>query len=113
MVRGVSLNWPLTLEQRQRVPDGGGGFAETWVVLGQMWGEVHSRGVRATEVEAGALSRIRYRIVVRGAADGSVMRPKTGQRFRNGAKAYAIDSVSEMDASAVYLECWAREEVLA
>ena len=109
----IHLHWPLELEERQRSADGAGGFVETWVQLGTLWGDVQARGVSATEVSAGAMTRVRYRVIVRGAPEGDPKRPKTGQRFRNGAKAYTIDSVSENDPSGMYLVCWAREEVLA
>lgn len=112
MARPVLLNWRLFLEERQRVSDGAGGFSETWVQLGQLWGEIQTRSVQATEVSAGGTSLERHRILVRGAAEGDPRRPLTGQRFRNGSKAYTIDSVSENDASGMYLLCWTREEVL-
>ena len=112
MTRPVLLNWLLILEERQRVSDGVGGFLETWVQLGQLWGEIQTRSVQATEVSAGTTSLERHRILVRGAAEGDPRRPAAGQRFRNGSKAYSIDSVSENDASASYLLCWTREEVL-
>jgi head-tail adaptor len=113
MARPIRLSWPLVLEERQRVADGAGGYTETWVEVGMLWGDMQSRGVSATEATAGAISRIRYRIIVRGAPEGSQMRPQIGQRFRNGGRAFAIDSVSESDPSGIHLECWAREEVLA
>ena len=113
MGQQISLNWPLTLEERQRVADGSGGFSETWVELGMLWGDVRARGASATEVTAGATSLVRYRIFVRGAPEGNAKRPEVGQRFRNGSKAYTIDSVSENDPQGTYLMCVAREEVLA
>ena len=112
-MRQVNLNWRLTLEERQRVADGAGGFSDTWVVLGQLWGDVQSRTGLASEVAGGTTSRVRHRIVVRGAAEGAPERPKTGQRFRNGSRIYIIDSVSELDATGIYLVCWTREEVLS
>ncbi len=108
-----SLNWALVLEERQRVADGAGGFNETWVTLGTVWGEVQARGARVTEVSAGATSLARYRIYVRGAPKDDLKRPKVGQRFRYGDSAYTIDSVSESDSSAMYLMCLVREEVLS
>jgi head-tail adaptor len=111
--KSISLNWPLRLEERQRTADGAGGFSETWVELGLLWGEVQARSASATEVTAGSTSLVRYRIYVRGAAEGDPKRPKVGQRFWNGAKVYVIDSVSENDPHGSYLTCWAREEVLA
>lgn len=113
MGQEINLNWRLVLQERQRVADGAGGYAETWVDLGTLWGDVQARGVSATEVSAGSTSLVRYRIMVRGASEGDPQRPQVGQRFRNGAKVYTIDSVSENDPNGMYLLCWAREEVLA
>ncbi len=109
----IKLNWVLRLEEKQRVPDGAGGFTETWVGLGKLWAQVASRGVSATEVTAGSTSLARYRIFVRGASVGDPQRPQVGQRFRGVNRYYAIDSVSESDPSGAYLICMAREEVLA
>lgn len=112
MARTVRLNWPLTLEERQRVPNSSGGYTETWTLVGEMWGDVQTRGVSAGDVAAGELSRVRYRIIVRGAAMGDPARPKVGQRFRSGNRAFEIDAVTEMDASGIFLIAWAREEIL-
>lgn len=113
MGRQISLNWPLTLEERQRTADGSGGFTETWVELGMLWADVRARGARSTEVTAGATTLVRYQIFVRGAHEGDPKRPQVGQRFRNGSKAYTIESVSENDPRGAYLLCVAQEEVLA
>lgn len=113
MSGSISLNWPLQLEEQQRVPDGAGGYSETWVGLGQIWGDIRTRGVAGGAAAAGELNRVRYRIFVRGAAEGAPMRPKVGQRLRSGTRAFEIDAVTEMDATGVYLVVWAREEVLA
>ena len=113
MKHAPSLNWALVLEERQRVADGAGGFSETCVALGTLWGEVQARGASVTEVSAGATSLARYRIYVRGAALDDPKRPRVGQRFRYDDRAYTIDSVSESDPSAMYLMCLAREEVLS
>ena len=113
MGQQISLNWSLTLEERQRTADGAGGFTETWIELGQLWGDVRARGASATEVTAGTTTLARYQIFVRGVAEGNPKRPKVGQRLRNGSKAYTIDSVSENDPRGMYLLCIAREEVLA
>lgn len=113
MGQDVSLKWQLALEDRQRIPDGSGGYSESWVPLGTVWAHVQARGVSATEVSAGSTTLVRYKITVRGAPEGSPKRIKTGQRFRNGSKVYTVDSVSESDATGLYLVCSARKEVLA
>ena len=107
------LKSKLTLQERQRTPDGSGGFSETWVGLGELWGEVQARGVSDGGVSGGDSSRIRYRVTVRAAPDGDPRRPKVGQRLLRGSRAFAIDGVSERDADGLWLVLWTREEILA
>jgi head-tail adaptor len=38
----VVLNRRLVLEAASRLPDGAGGYAETWVVLGELWADIRS-----------------------------------------------------------------------
>ena len=52
-----------------------------------------------------------YRIVVRAAPMGSDARPRPDQRFREGARVFAIRAVAEEDAAGRYLVCFADEEV--
>lgn len=111
--RAIPLNWLLTLEERQRLPDAAGGFDDSWIALGQLWGDVRARSVSGGGVEGGISSRVRYRITLRAAPEGSAMRPRIGQRLRHGTRAFAIEGVSERDAKGIYLLVWAREEVLA
>lgn len=112
MKRKIELNRRLTLERRQRVSDGSGGFVRDWVALGEVWANVQMRSVRVTEVSAGTTALERHRIVVRGAAQGDPQRPVPGQRFVEGSRIYAIESVAEHDSAGMYLLCWTREEVL-
>ncbi|RVT85453.1 head-tail adaptor protein [Rhodobacteraceae bacterium CCMM004] len=105
------LTRPLVLEAPQRVPDGAGGYAETWAALGTLWAEVKPAS-GGSAAEAGAeLGRLRLRITVRAAPLGAPSRPMAGQRFRDGARAYAIRAVHEADPGARYLRIWAEEEV--
>lgn len=100
----------LTLESAARVGDGAGGWVETWGALGTLWAEVlPGRGREATG-EAGALSRVPWRITVRAAVPGSVARPVAGQRFREGERVFRILSVAEADAGGRYLACETDEE---
>jgi len=103
------LSRKLVLEERVNTPDGKGGFAVGWQALGTLWAFVDARSGRETVVGARDVSRMRLRIVVRGAPDGSPRRPKPDQRLREGARIYAILAVSEQDANGRWLECWAEE----
>ncbi|CUH62997.1 Bacteriophage head-tail adaptor [Thalassovita gelatinovora] len=99
----------LALETADRVADGAGGFAESWTVLGQLWAEVTLRSGR----ESGGLSKSRFRIVVRATPQGSTMRPRPDQRFRDGDRVFRIEAVSERDPEGRYLTCFATEEVVS
>jgi len=105
------LNRLLALEEAQRTPDGAGGFTEVWTELGQLWGEITSRSGRERSEAEVPLSTVGVRIVVRGAPVGAPSRPKPEQRFREGARLFVIQAVSEADPEAHYLTCFAVEEV--
>ena len=107
------LNRLLKLEDRQRVPDGAGGFSELWTELGEVWAEVSVRTGRGTEYGQLPTARTAYRIVVRGAPVGVPSRPVAGQRFREGTRLYQIEAVAERDPEGRYLICFATEEVAA
>lgn len=107
------LNRRLTLEAPQRVPDGAGGYAESWLALGDLWADVRARSGRE-RAEAGVpVSAVSYRITVRGAPVGSRARPAPEQRFRDGTRVYVIRAVTEHDPVGRHLICFADEEVAA
>lgn len=105
------LNRALTLEAPQRVSDGAGGFTVSWTPLGTLWAEVTARTGRETVQGGAAVSRMAFRIVVRGAPQGSPERPAPEQRFRDGGRLFTIQAVSECDAQGRYLTCFAEEEL--
>ena len=101
----------MVLETSQRSPDGAGGFAETWQPLGELWVELTPMPGREIAAGGAALSQNTQRIVLRGAPEGSAMRPRPGQRLREGARIFSILAVSERDPAGRYLSCFTREEV--
>lgn len=109
---GVRLSRALVLEAPVTVPDGAGGFAQSWVALGTLWAEVLPGAGRESGGEV-AVAQVAYRITVRAAPVGSDARPKPEQRFRDGARLFTILAVAERDAEGRYLTCFAREEVAA
>lgn len=111
-MHGVVLNRRLILEEAQSLPDGAGGFVQTWVALGALWVRISPGSGRETAENGATLSSVPYRIVVRAAPVGSPSRPRPDQRFRRGTQAYKILAVSE-DAEGRYLTCFAQEEVAA
>jgi len=108
----VKLNRKLVLEQADRVPDGAGGYQETWSALGTHWADISARTGRERTGEAVGLSVMRYRIVVRAAPHGAPSRPLPGQRLRDGTRVVSISAVSESDDGGRYLTCFAEEEVV-
>lgn len=96
-----------------QVPDGAGGYTENWGILGVLWANVDARHGRVRNGGAVQTSVVRYRILVRSAPTGSDRRPKADQRFRDGSDVYVIDAVAPHDEAGLYLECWARSEVVA
>ncbi|MFC3614963.1 head-tail adaptor protein [Lutimaribacter marinistellae] len=112
-MRQPHLNRALVLEEPGRVPDGAGGYVESWQAVGTLWAEVTARTGRERDVGGVQVSRTGYRIVVRGAPVGSTMRPAPEQRFRDGARVWVIRAVAESDGRGSYLTCFADEEVAA
>lgn len=110
---GVHLNRKLVLETPERVADGAGGFAESWVALGELWAEIRARTGREKAGGAVALSTVGYRITLRAVPVGHSTRPRPDQRLREGSRIFRILAVTERDAAARYLVCYADEEVAA
>ena len=105
------LNRKLVLEAPDRVPDGAGGFVVSWIALGEVWAEVKPGTGREKALEFMTVSTIPFRITLRAAPDGAPSRPKPEQRFRAGSRVFRILAVTEADAGARYLTCFAQEEV--
>ena len=106
------LNRLLVLETRERVADGGGGYAESWTELGRHWAEVTARTGRERGEAGLPLSAVSYRITVRAAPHGTSARPVAHQRFREGVRVFLIQAVAERGADGRYLTCFADEEVV-
>ena len=105
------LSQQLILEAPEHVSDGAGGFQQAWTALGMLWAEITVRSGRETAVGGAAVSRINCKIVVRGAPWGSPQRPMPEQRFRHGARIFAIQAEAERDREGRYLTCYADEEI--
>ncbi|WP_417727353.1 head-tail adaptor protein [Roseovarius sp.] len=106
------LNRKLVLEAAVRLPDGAGGVTQRWDVRGTIWGHVSARTGREAEAVGVSVARAGYRITVRSAPQGAASRPEAGQRLRDGARIFAILSVTEADADGRYLSLWSQEEVV-
>ncbi|WP_170770518.1 head-tail adaptor protein [Ruegeria lacuscaerulensis] len=107
------LNRKLVLEAAVRSADGAGGYTESWAAVGTVWAEITARSGSERSVAGVPISRVGYRIVVRGAPEGSSMRPSPDQRFSEGPRRFVIRAVAERDPRGQYLTCFADEEVAA
>lgn len=108
---GRRLTSRLVLEQRRDVPDGAGGLSQSWVPLGVLWGEVSPRSGRESAGDAGQVSLTGFKILVRAAPQGQSARPLPDQRFREGARVFRINSVTEDGPDGRYLVCLCDTEV--
>jgi head-tail adaptor len=106
------LNRRLVLEARTRMPDGAGGYVESWAALGTHWAEVTARRGREVDRDGLPAAAVPVRILLRAMAPGRPGRPRPDQRFREGARTYRIDAVTEADPDARFLVCEAMEEEL-
>lgn len=104
------LNRQLVLEAPDVLSDGAGGFVQGWVPLGIVWANMTARSGRETAQSGAPVSRMGFRIIVRGAPAGSDKRPAAQQRFRDGDRIFNIEAVAEHDAEGRYLACFAQEE---
>ncbi len=112
-MKPIALNRPLVLEEATSLPDGMGGFLQSWVALGELWAEVRAGTGREVLADAVTTSHVVWRISVRGAPPGAPSRPRPDQRFRDGVRIFRILSVAERDPQGRYLLCLAREETPA
>lgn len=99
----------LVLEAPARVADGGGGWTVSWQALGTVWAELHPVSARERDSGGREVSGVTHRVTVRAAPEGSARRPSAEQRFRLGARLFAIRGVAEADDRGAYLKCWVEE----
>lgn len=111
MAARVTLNRQLVLETPTRVADGAGGYQRGWTPLGTLWAGIMARTGREMTEGSVQMSSTSYRIIVRAAPHGAPSRPKPEQRFRDGARVFRIEAVTDRDPTGRYLTCYATEEV--
>lgn len=109
----IQLTRKLVLETPASLPDGAGGFVESWIPLGTVWADIKAGTGREKAGSFATLSSMAFRITVRGAPVGSDQRPRPDQRFREGDRYFRILAVSERDSHGHYLICFANEELAA
>ena len=106
----LQLNRQLVLEAPEVLRDGAGGYINGWVPLGVLWADVPSGSGRETAQSGAPVTRMAYRITVRGAPLGSQERPAAQQRFREGTRIFTIEAVAERDPEGRHLTCFVQEE---
>lgn len=103
----------LVLEAPTETPDGAGGHAAGWTVLGTLWGRVSRERVALRSADGVPVTRMRAQITVRAAPDGAPSRPVAGQRLRDAARIYVIEAVHEHPTRRNLLVCHVNEELHA
>lgn len=104
----LEMNRRLLLEASERIPDGAGGFEQTWVARGHVWAAVEIRGAGRVVDQA---SRQQLRITMRAVPSASAAYPDSEMRFRDGGRLYRIEAVHQGDPLGRTLTCFAVEEV--
>ncbi len=102
----------FVLEQRQDLPDGGGGLVESWMALGVHWAAVKPLSARERTTGGRSGAAVTHKAYLRGFEFGSAARPRPDQRFREGSRVFAIRAVTEADDRRELLLCWIEEGVL-
>lgn len=103
-IRIGDLRQRLTIERAVRIGDGGGGAAETWNALADVWARVRPIGGDERS-EADALAgRVTHEVVMRYRDD---LGPR--DRLRSGARVFDIRAVFDLDERRRFLRCFAEE----
>jgi SPP1 family predicted phage head-tail adaptor len=101
------LRHRLTLETAIRTPDGGGGAAETWATVGQVWGQIRPTG-GSESFDADAIAgRISHEITLRYRAD---VVPAMSLVF--GSRRFEIMAIIGIDERRQWLKCLCMERGL-
>lgn len=98
------LSVRLELQREDETPDGAGGFASEWAVIGNVWAQVIPIGVTALVQADNRFAEATHRIMVRAGPAASA-----GMRFRKGARIFEIDAVHDPDETGRWLACMCRE----
>lgn len=99
------LRSELALEAMTPVPDGAGGYAESWSEIGLVFARIEPVQARERFGAGQTLEEVTHRITLRQRGDIA-----SGMRFRRGARIFAILTVHDPDETERYLVCRVREE---
>lgn len=111
-MKQINLSRRLVLENRQKTPDGAGGWVQSWVPLGTIWAKIETSTGRREAREHADQSVNKVKITTRNAPMDSDARVKPGQRLVEGSNVFLVDAVAETEPHGLYLTCWARKETI-
>lgn len=99
------LRLPLTLEAMTAVPDGAGGFAESWAALGTLYAALEPvKAARRLGADQ-ALPEVTHLVTLRARPDVA-----SGMRFTTSGRVFAIETVHDPDETGRFLVCGVRED---
>lgn len=94
------LRHRLSLERASRTADGGGGAAEDWITIAQLWGQIRPTGGDEIVDSDGLSGRISHEIT---------LRYRTGigpaMRLISGSRRFEIVAVIDIDERRCWLKC--------
>ncbi len=99
------LRTEVALEAATAVPDGAGGYGETWTEVAILFVQVEPVGASARFAAAQMLEDVSHRFTMRHRSGVAA-----GMRFRKGSRLFAIVTVHDPDETGRYLVCLVREE---
>lgn len=99
----------LVLEEQVAAPDGAGGEAEAWVVIGTHYAALTSQGVAEGESGQRRFGAVTYKATLRHVPYGAANRPRADHRFRLGTRLFNILGVADADDRNQWLTCWLEE----
>ena len=94
----------LALETAAGQPDGQGGAVTAWTESAAMWARIEPVSSSLTERAGAEVGTVTHRIWLRFRSDVSA-----GQRFRKGARLFAVKLVQDPDETGRYLTCLCEE----
>lgn len=103
------MNRRLVLEAPSNARDAAGGLVEGWTPVGDIWAAIEARSGRETVFGGRQGAKVTHVAEIRYAPPGSAQRPGAAQRFREGARVYAVLAVAEADARRERLRVWLSE----
>ena len=94
---GRTFSRRLIHEAPVEVPDGAGGFLQSWTALGALWCEVRLRSGGLKPSEFGRRPQLQVRITTHAVPQDHPARPWPGHRLIDGRRIFLVQAVQESD----------------